>query len=65
MELLPTHAGQVFDRERIDETVWGLDASGDSGGVKSISVKSGRNCKMSPERDYIETVWGVGYRWKQ
>ena len=28
LELLLTHAGQVFDRERIYETVWGLDASG-------------------------------------
>lgn len=26
LELLLTHAGQVFDRERIYETVWGLDA---------------------------------------
>ncbi len=34
MELLLTHAGQVFDRERIYESVWGLEASGDNSVVK-------------------------------
>ena len=38
LELLLTHAGQVFDRERIYEAVWGLDASGDSGVVKEQDV---------------------------
>ncbi len=30
MELLSLNAGQVFDRERIYETVWGLDGEGNS-----------------------------------
>lgn len=30
MELLSANAGQVFDRERIYELVWGLDSDGNS-----------------------------------
>ena len=65
LELLLTHAGQVFDRERIYETVWGLDASGDSGVVKEHIRKIRQKLQTSTGQDYIETVWGVGYRWKQ
>ncbi len=65
MELLLTHAGQVFDRERIYEKVWGLDASGDSGVVKEHIRKIRQKLHAAAGEDYIETVWGVGYRWKQ
>ena len=65
LELLLTHAGQVFDRERIYETVWGLDASGDSGVVKEHVRKIRQKLQSVAGEDYIETVWGVGYRWKQ
>ncbi len=30
VELLSLNAGQVFDRERIYETVWGIDGDGNS-----------------------------------
>ena len=65
LELLLTHAGQVFDRERIYETVWGLGASGDSGVVKEHIRKIRQKLQNVAGEDYIETVWGVGYRWKQ
>lgn len=65
LELLLTHAGQVFDRERIYETVWGLNASGDSGVVKEHIRKIRQKLQSVAGKDYIETVWGVGYRWKQ
>ena len=65
LELLLTHAGQVFDRERIYEAVWGLDACGDSGVVKEHIRKIRQKLQNVAGEDYIETVWGVGYRWKQ
>lgn len=65
LELLLTHARQVFDRERIYEAVWGLDASGDSGVVKEHIRKIRQKLQNVAGEDYIETVWGVGYRWKQ
>lgn len=65
LELLLTHSGQVFDRERIYETLWGLDASGDSGVVKEHIRKIRQKLQNAAGKDYIETVWGIGYRWKQ
>ncbi len=34
VEFLMRNANQIFDRERIYEAVWGLDAEGDSGVIK-------------------------------
>ena len=64
MEYLITYRGQVFDRERIYESVWGLDAEGDSGVVKEHIRKIRSKLREATRREYIETVWGVGYKWK-
>lgn len=64
IEYLMTNAGQVFDRERIYEAVWGYDAEGDSSVVKEHVRKIRGKLQNATKRDYIETVWGVGYRWK-
>lgn len=62
---LSMHPGQVFDREHLYTSVWGLEAEGNSSviaeHVKRIRVKF----RQAGVRDYIETVWGVGYRWKK
>ena len=64
VEFLSQNPGMVFDRERIYECVWGIDGEGDSAviseHVRRIRAKfAAAGC----ERQYIETVWGVGYRW--
>lgn len=64
MEYLMTNRGQIFDRERIYEAVWGYDAEGDSGVVKEHIRKIRAKLRQTAGRDYIETVWGVGYTWK-
>lgn len=64
IEYLMTNAGQVFDRERIYEAIWGYDAEGDSGVVKEHIRKIRGKLRDIAGHDYIETVWGVGYRWK-
>lgn len=64
IEYLMTNAGQVFDRERIYEAVWGYDAEGDSSVVKEHVRKIRAKLRDVTGHDYIETVWGVGYRWK-
>lgn len=62
---LSMHRGQVFDKERLYESVWGLDAEGNSSviaeHIKRIRVKF----RERGVKDYIETVWGVGYRWRK
>lgn len=64
IEYLMANAGQVFDRERIYEAIWGYDAEGDSGVVKEHIRKIRGKFRDIAGHDYIETVWGVGYRWK-
>lgn len=63
LEFLMTNANQVFDRERIYEAVWGYDAMGDSKVVKEHIRKIRVKLQSSIGKDYIETVWGVGYKW--
>lgn len=63
IELLSQHPGQVFDKERIYDRVWGTDGEGDSAviaeHIRRIRAKF-TSARMKP---YIETVWGVGYKW--
>ena len=65
LELLITNPGQVFDRERIYETVWGWDAEGDNLVVKEHIRKIRAKLQEVTGQDYIETVWGVGYKWQK
>ena len=61
--LLSQNAGQVFDKERIYEKVWGYDSEGDSGVVaEHIRRIRGKLSALSGQT-YIETVWGCGYKW--
>lgn len=63
VELLSTYAGQVFDRERIYERVWGLDSSGSSDTIMEHIRKIRSKFAKYTLHNYIETVWGVGYKW--
>lgn len=63
VELLSVHAGQVFDRERIYETVWGLEGDGSSDTVMEHIRKIRAKFSVLTLHNYIETVWGVGYKW--
>ncbi len=65
IEFLITNANQVFDRERIYEAVWGYDAEGDSNVVKEHVRKIRAKLSDATGQDYIETIWGVGYKWKR
>ncbi len=65
LEFLATNAGQVFERDRIYEAVWGLEAEGDSGVIKEHIRKIRQKLQDAAGKEYIETVWGVGYRWKK
>ena len=55
--------GQVFDKERIYELVWGYDAEGNADVVKEHIRKIRTKLTAVCGRDYIDTVWGVGYKW--
>ncbi|MCP3793907.1 response regulator transcription factor [Paenibacillus sp. CH40] len=62
-KFLALNWGQVFPKEQIYEAVFGLDGDSDSATIvehiKNIRAKLGK-VEVSP----VETVWGIGYRWK-
>lgn len=61
--LLSINAGQVFDRERIYELVWGLDSDGNSDTIMEHIRKIRSKFNAVSSHSYIETIWGVGYKW--
>lgn len=63
VRLLSQNAGMVFDRETIYEKLWGYDGEGDSIVVKEHIRKIRNKLSAYTDKNYIETVWGVGYRW--
>lgn len=62
-EHLATHPGQTFSKEQLYEAAFGYDGEADASAVtehiKNIRAKL-RTAGVNP----IETVWGVGYKWK-
>ncbi len=58
-----TNKGHVFTKDQIYEKVRGCDGEADvsvvTEHIRRIRAKLGADW----EREYIETVWGVGYRW--
>lgn len=65
VEFLSAHPGQVFDRERIYETVCGYNAEGDSRVVTELVRRIRKKFSVCLKDKVIETVWGSGYRWKK
>ena len=63
VELLSVNSGQVFDRERIYEKIWGYDSEGDSSVVAEHIRRIRTKIASFTEKGYIETVWGGGYKW--
>lgn len=61
--LLSRHPGQIFDREMIYEKLWGLDRDGDSKNVTELIRRIRNKIKEYTDKEFIETVWGCGYRW--
>ena len=62
-EHLALHAGRTFSKEQLYEAAFGYDGTADTTAVtehiKNIRAKL-RTCGLQP----VETVWGIGYRWK-
>lgn len=56
----------VFTRERIFDHVWGTEAVGDMSTVTVYINKLREKIEDDPsDPQYIQTVWGVGYRFKK
>ena len=62
---LTRHPGQVLDRDTLLDRIWGYDYLGDS---RLVDVAVGRlraKIESDPAKPrWIQTVWGVGYRFR-
>lgn len=65
VELLALHAGQVFSREQIYEKIWGFDSEGNSSTVVERIKKIRAKFSAAANKEYISTVWGIGYKWNK
>ena len=63
VELLSQNPGQVFDKERIYERIWGYDSRGESSVVAEHIRRIRAKLAAHTDRIYIETVRGCGYKW--
>ena len=62
---LAQNPNRVFGREELFERVWGLDALGDSATVTVHVARVREKIESDPSNpQYVETVWGAGYRFR-
>jgi DNA-binding response OmpR family regulator len=61
--LLVRNAGRVFSRAYLLETIWGETYIDGDRSVDNVVVRLRK--KLGNMGDCLETVWGVGYRWKR
>lgn len=62
-EYLALNRGQVFSKERILEHVFGFEGESNASAITE-HIKNIRAKFSKFEINPIETVWGIGYRWK-
>ena len=62
---LAEHPNVVYSKDRLFNSVWGMEAYGDTSTV-TVHIKHIRDkIEWDPDHvQYIETVWGVGYRFR-
>ncbi len=63
LEVLSQNPGQIFDKERLYEAAWGLDGLGNNSVVAEHIRKIRAKFAAVGAKQYIETGWGVGYKW--
>ncbi|WP_449538562.1 response regulator transcription factor [Ferdinandcohnia sp. Marseille-Q9671] len=65
LAFLATHPNKVFSKDHLFERIWGLDSIGDIATITVHIRKIREKIESDPSNpEYIETVWGAGYRFK-
>lgn len=63
LELFLKNKNKVFTKANLYETIWGEEYIGDDNAVKThISNLRNKLKKANADNEYIETIWGLGYR---
>ena len=65
IEFLAGNAGYVYDKEMIYERVCAYEGEGDSRVVTELIRRIRNKLSKYSEREWIETVWGCGYKWNK
>ena len=65
LTFLAEHPNHVFTKDELFREIWDMDSIGDIATV-TVHIKKIREKieKDSSKPEYIETIWGVGYRFK-
>ena len=63
--LLASNPGKSYSREQLLKTVWGYDFKGYEHTVNShVNRLRGKVEKEANHPEFIKTVWGIGYAFK-
>ncbi|MFQ7451563.1 MAG: winged helix-turn-helix domain-containing protein [Flavonifractor plautii] len=62
MHFLASHPGQVFTREQLYTRIWRCDSDFNVDEAVRSHIKFLRRKLASSGKEYIQTVWGIGYR---
>ncbi len=65
LELLMSHPKKVYTKQNLFEAAWGEAYIGDDNTITvHMSNLRRKLAQANPNADYIETIWGMGYRMK-
>lgn len=65
LTFLATNPNRVFTKDEIFVKIWGMDSQGDLSTVTVHIRKLREKIEVDPSNpQYIETIWGVGYRFE-
>ncbi|WP_409344568.1 response regulator transcription factor [Paenibacillus sp. MBLB4367] len=63
LEFMASRPNRVFSKEELFERIWGMDSNGDIATVTVHIRRVREKIETDPSNpQYIETVWGAGYR---
>jgi len=63
LRLMMSHPSKVFTKNNLYESVWGGEFWGDDNTINvHISKLRGKLHAISPNTEYIQTVWGIGFK---
>jgi DNA-binding response OmpR family regulator len=66
LQFFAAHPGRVYSRDALMEQVWGEDRVVDARSIDSLISRLRRKIESDPSRpDYVQTVWGAGYRFRE
>ena len=63
LQVMMMHPNKVYTRANLFESVWGESYMGDDNTINvHMSNIRAKLCKSNPSGEYIQTVWGIGFK---